>query len=91
MWVDGEWSWRRARWAWLPGRWVEAPQGTQFSPWVFVRSPDGHLWYAPGAWRDASGAAVAAPRPLASALVGSSEIVDATGETRSTGPTLRTK
>src|ERR1700692_2553605 len=63
IWVDGEWVWRRRRWAWLPGRWLEAPAGAVFAPWAFVRGPDGRLWCAAGAWRDAKGSPVTAPRP----------------------------
>src|SRR5438105_3240157 len=63
VWVDGEWLWRRGRWAWLPGRWLQRPAGAIFAPWVFVRGPDGRLWYAAGSWRDAAGLPTAAPRP----------------------------
>lgn len=89
VWVDGEWIWRRGRWAWRPGRWVNAPMGQRFSPWVFVRAPDGTLWYAPGVWRDASGARVDSPPALATAEVESGEVVDADGATETTGPTRR--
>ena len=88
VWIDGEWLWHRTRWAWLPGRWVETPSGASFSPWVFVRGPEGRLWHAPGAWRDARGSAIDAPPPLATATVGGSAVVNATGETEHTGPTL---
>jgi hypothetical protein len=89
VWVDGEWTWHRARWAWKPGRWVATPAGGKFMPWVFVRGPDGRLWYAPGAWRDAKGAAVDPPA-LAVAQVDAVEVVNASGDTETTGPTLRT-
>jgi len=89
VWIDGEWTWRRGRWAWLPGRWVEAPLGVVFSPWVFVRAPDGTLWYAPGVWRDSNGAPREAPAALAIATVESGEVVDADGSIESTGPTMR--
>src|SRR5580704_4726296 len=71
VWLDGEWTWRRGRWAWMPGRWVNSPSGFTFSPWVFVRAPDGGLWYAPGAWHDSTGSAVPAPAPQAVAAVDS--------------------
>lgn len=87
VWIDGEWTWRRGRWAWRPGRWVEAPPGLAFSPWVFVRSPDGTLWYAPGVWRDRSGGPVDGPPPLAMATVEAGEVINADGTTEVTGPT----
>lgn len=89
VWVDGEWTWRRALWAWMPGRWVEPAAGSTFSPWVFVRGGDGALWYAPGVWRDAKGAQVDAPAALAVATVETGEVVNAQGTTETTGPTLR--
>jgi hypothetical protein len=89
VWVDGEWTWRRARWAWQPGRWVEPPAAASFSPSVFERGPDGRLWYAPGTWRDANGLPVAAPPPLASAIVASVEVVNASGAIEGTGRTLQ--
>src|ERR1700690_2312723 len=88
VWIDGEWVWKRGRWAWLPGRWVDAPPGASFSPWVFVRGPEGRLWHAGGVWRSANGSPVDAPRPLAGATVGSYAVVNASGEIENTGPTL---
>jgi hypothetical protein len=89
LWIDGEWTWRRGRWAWLVGRWVDAPAAETFSPWVFVRAPDGTLFYAPGVWRDARGGPVDPPATLAIATVESGEVVDADGTAEVTGPTLR--
>jgi hypothetical protein len=89
VWVDGEWMWRRGRWAWLPGRWVEAPGGHLFSPWVFVRGPDGRLWVAPGVWRDLWGAPVNPPDTLAVASVETGVVVTAEGATELTGPSVR--
>jgi hypothetical protein len=91
VWVDGEWLWHRGRWAWLLGRWVTPPQGAVYAPWVFVRGPDGTLWYAPGAWRDARGGGPldAAPRALALASVQGGAVVNAEGEVEPTGPILR--
>jgi len=88
VWIDGEWTWRRGRWSWLVGRWVLAPSGARFSPWAFVRAPDGTLWVAAGTWRNVNGAPVEAPRALAVASVESVEVVDAEGRTEVTGPTL---
>lgn len=89
VWIDGEWLWRRGRWAWLPGRWVLAPAGTSFAPWAFVRGADGKLWYAPGSWRDANGAVVDPPTPIALGLVEAGAVVDADGRPETTGPILR--
>jgi hypothetical protein len=57
--------------------------------WTFVRSADGRLWYAPGVWRDSSGAPIEAPKPLALASVETAAIVDAEGRLLTTGPVLR--
>jgi hypothetical protein len=89
VWVDGEWVWKRGRWAWLPGRWVAAPAGHSFSPWVFVRGADGRLWYAPGVWRDTTGAPVDPPSALAVAAVETGVVVTADGTTLVTGPNVR--
>jgi hypothetical protein len=91
VWVDGEWSWRRLRWAWSPGRWVAAPPGSTFSPWAFTRGPDGSLWYAPGTWHDAKGAAIDAPAAISVAQADTVEVVNASGDVESTGPTLRSR
>ncbi len=90
VWIDGEWTLRRARWSWMPGRWVEPAPGETFSPWVVVRGADGQLWHAPGAWHDAKGATIDGPPALATATVESSEVVNASGLTEPTGRTLRT-
>ncbi|MGH7271468.1 MAG: hypothetical protein ACREJ3_13645 [Polyangiaceae bacterium] len=89
VWIDGEWTWRRARWAWTPGRWLIAPAGETFSPWVFVRSADGRLYFAPGVWRGARGAPIDPPPSLATAQVETTAVVDANGEAVITGRTLR--
>jgi hypothetical protein len=87
-WIDGEWIWRRGRWAWLAGRWVMAPAGETFSPPVFVRGPDGRLWYAPGEWRDERQAVVDPPAPLVIASVEAGVVVNADGRPEPTGPIL---
>ena len=80
VWVDGEWTWQRRRWAWTPGRWVAPPAGATYSPWVTVRAPDGALYFAPAQWRDAKGAPIDPPKPLATATVESGAVVDAEGD-----------
>jgi hypothetical protein len=89
VWADGEWTWRRGQWAWLPGRWSLPPSGHAFSPWVFVRGPQGHLWYAPGVWRDPSGAPVDPPDALAIGSVETGVVVTAEGASEVTGPSVR--
>ena len=73
----------------MPGRWVDPPSGARFSPWEFVRAPDGGLWYAPGTWRDAVGASLPPPLPQAVAAVEAGDVVNGDGSTSTTGPTLR--
>jgi hypothetical protein len=86
VWIDGEWSWRGRRWAWRAGRWVEPPAGATFSPWTSVRRGDGVLFFAPGAWRDAKGETLEAPKPLAVAGTTSGEAVALpSGEIEETG------
>jgi hypothetical protein len=89
VWIDGEWLWRRGRWAWLSGRWCDAPPGASFSPWVFARGADGRLWYAPGVWRNTSGAPIDPPTALAYASVQSEAVTNANGSIETTGPTQR--
>jgi len=89
VWIDGEWTWRRHRWAWTAGRWVIAPAGAAFCPWVFERGIDGRLWYAPGIWRDRTGAVVSPPEPIASAKVDSAAVVNASGVIEVIGVTAR--
>jgi hypothetical protein len=89
IWVDGEWSRRRERWAWLPGEWVAPPAGWSLAPWVFVRGPDGRMWYAPSAWYDAHGTVQPEPPALALARVEGTMIVNAGGANEATGPILR--
>jgi hypothetical protein len=68
-----------------------APAGATFSPWAFTRAPDGTLWYAPGTWRDAKGAAIDAPAAIDVAQASTIEVVNATGNVESTGRTLRSR
>src|SRR6185312_13001900 len=61
LWIDGEWSWRRGRWSWMAGRWVIPPADATYSPWVYVRGPDGKIWYAPGVWKNEKGTPIDPP------------------------------
>lgn len=88
VWIDGEWTWRGRRWAWSPGRWVIAPQGSVYSPWTSVRGADGTFYFAPGVWRDASGAPIDPPKSLALGSAASGVIFDANGEVQRTGPNI---
>ncbi len=87
-WIDGEWSWRGRRWLWIRGRWVVPPAGARYAPFALVRGPDGTLWAARGAWRNARGEEIDPPRPLAVAEVSEGAVVDVLGETVTPGRTL---
>jgi hypothetical protein len=87
-WVDGEWILQHGRWYWLIGRWVKTPPGATYSPWVVVRASDGTPFYAPSVWRDATGAAMAPPRPLAFATASGEVVVGAGGDPEDTGRSL---
>ncbi len=50
--MDGEGGWQGGRWA---GRWVVMPPGVAFAPWTTVRSANGTLYAAEGAFRDSTG------------------------------------
>ena len=56
---------------------------------MFVRGPDGRLWYAPGTWYDASGARQTEPPALALARVEGTLVVNAGGANEATGPILK--
>jgi hypothetical protein len=64
VWLDGEWMWSGSKWAWLSGRWVVAPKGASFAPWTTVRDEQGIVYFANGAWQDATGRLLPAPMPL---------------------------
>jgi hypothetical protein len=89
-WVDGEWIVRHGRWYWLLGRWVKVPTGATYSPWVVVRSTDGTAFYAPSVWRDANGAVIPAPQPLAYADASGGAIVSPAGDAEDTGRVIKT-
>jgi hypothetical protein len=86
VWIDGEWTWQTRRWAWRPGRWVLSPVEARFTPWTTVRDRLGTLYFAEGTWRDASGAAVAEPPPLAVAEALPSAVVTPEGADVPSGP-----
>lgn len=68
VWADGGWEWDGERFRWGPGSWVAPPAGAVRARWVIVRrTVDGQLFFAPSGWRDASGKAIDAPKPLARA------------------------
>jgi len=89
VWLDGEWSWDGRRWSWKQGRWLVPPPGASFAPWTTVRTSDGTLFFAPGAWQNAKGEPIPEPKALAAARVGSSPLVGPDGEQFPTGPTIR--
>jgi hypothetical protein len=55
VWVDGSWEWAGNRYAWRFGSWVIPPPNARHARWVVVRRSDGQLFFAPSAWKDASG------------------------------------
>jgi hypothetical protein len=68
VWADGGWEWNGERYRWDAGAWVVVPAGVKRARWVVVRREiDGQLFFAPSTWRDGSGKAVDAPKPLARA------------------------
>lgn len=83
--MDGEWVHRRRRWDWLLGRWVKTPPGATYSPWVVVRSADGHAFYAPGLWKDANGAPITPPPALSFATANTGSVFDPEGNLEQTG------
>lgn len=91
VWVDGEWSFRGKKWRWRRGRWVELRSGSdvRFAPWTSVRSADGQLFVAEGAWLDGKGTVVAAPRVLAEAPPSKSIVVNERGEDEDVGRDIR--
>ncbi|MBX3215973.1 MAG: YXWGXW repeat-containing protein [Labilithrix sp.] len=86
VWIDGEWTWQTRRWAWKPGRWVEPPANARFAPWTSVRDRVGTLYVAAGAWRDASGALVSEPEPLAVGGPAPAAVVTPEGDAVRQGP-----
>lgn len=86
VWIDGEWLWQTRRWSWKPGRWVSPPAGARFAPWTTVRDRTGTLYMAAGAWRDAHGAEVTEPPPLAEGAPGAGTIITPEGDTVLQGP-----
>lgn len=68
VWADGAWDWSGDRFRWVPGAWVAPPPGAKRVRWTIVRREvDGQLFFAPSAWRDASGTPIDPPTPLARA------------------------
>jgi hypothetical protein len=80
VWIDGEWMWQGKHWVWKAGRWVEPPRHAAFAPWTTVRDANGTLYFAAGTWRDATGAEVPEPAPIASARPHRGTVVNAEGE-----------
>jgi hypothetical protein len=86
VWVDGEWSWTGTRWAWTYGRWVVPPESATFSPWKTARTEDGALLFVPGTWRNAAGAEITEPEPIARGRARSENIVTPPGDEEKTAP-----
>lgn len=89
VWINGEWLWEGRRWGWKAGSWVVPPEGASFARWVIVRRNDGKLFFAPGAWRNASGEEVTpAPQKLTEARSRSGVVVNPEGENEPTAPDI---
>jgi hypothetical protein len=86
VWIDGEWSWTGRRWAWTYGRWVAPPDSAKFSPWKTARSSDGTLLFVPGTWRNAAGAEITEPPPLARGRAREENVVTPPGHQEQTAP-----
>jgi hypothetical protein len=86
VWIDGEWTWRGRRWAWRAGRWVVPPANASFAPWTAVRDELGNLHVAQGAWRDAKGNEVNAPKALAFGRPSAGPVVNPEGEEEPAAP-----
>lgn len=86
VWLDGEWTWQTRRWAWKPGRWVKPPSGARFSPWTTVRDRTGTLYFAAGRWRDAKGAEISEPEPLAVGGPAPAAVISPEGQEVREGP-----
>jgi len=86
VWIDGEWSWTGQRWAWTYGRWVQPPESATFSPWKTARTSDGVLLFVPGRWRNAAGAELADPEPLARGRARQENVVTPPGQPEKTAP-----
>ena len=85
VWVRGEWQWQGRRWGWKPGVWVIPPDGASYAAWTQTRNPEGQLFYAWGTWRDANGAEIPSPKPLAQAKSRSGAVVNFEGDVEPTG------
>jgi hypothetical protein len=88
VWVDGEWEWNGRRWGWIYGGWVQPPKNATYSPWRTTRRADGTLVFSPGAWRDANGREVPAPRVLVRGRAREEPVVSPEGTPERTGPNL---
>jgi hypothetical protein len=88
VWIDGEWTWQARRYSWRAGRWVVPPPNARFAPWTTVRDARGTLFLASGVWRDAHGAELSDPAPLAIGVPAIGPIITPEGEKLPSGPPL---
>lgn len=90
VWLNGEWAWSGRRWAWKEGGWVVVPEGARYAKLALVRRKDGKLFAAPGVWRNAQGAEVAAPEFVKGSQTPATSVVDPEGDPAPTAGDLRT-
>jgi hypothetical protein len=86
VWIDGEWTWTGRRWAWNYGKWLRSPAGATFAPWKTFRASDGALLYVAGIWRNAKGAEIVEPEPLATGRAREENVPSPEGEPIHTAP-----
>jgi hypothetical protein len=56
VWIDGQWDWTGRDWRWIDGAWMTPPAAdAYFTPWTTKRERNGHLLFAPAAWRAKDG------------------------------------
>jgi len=86
VWLGGEWDFRFRRWIWTYGRWVVPPSGGKYARWSLRRDDKGEMHFAPGSWRDAVGARLESPDPLARGRARENAVVEEDGTRQPVGP-----
>jgi hypothetical protein len=64
------------------------PSDSRFAPWTMVRSEDGTIYYAAGAWLDEKHAPTTAPAALATGSPTIADVPDPEGTLEHTGKTI---
>lgn len=82
VWFDGHWVWHGSKYLWRRGGWVTSHPNRYYAKWKTVILDDGRLLFAGGAWYDAAGQRVEAPRILRPARTPSNEVTSEFGAPR---------